>query len=92
MTAVIPSVVIDDTTNMKCLADCFVHATNINTTYYIDDQHRIMTIWAGPVEVDDYDFAENPLKLRSQVVYDFANNKAAYYNATGEYRFISLSE
>lgn len=26
--------------------------SDINTTFYIDDKHRIMITWAGPVEVD----------------------------------------
>ena len=89
--AVIPSVVVDDKSNIKKLAACFVHVTNINTTFYIDDKHRMMITWAGPVEVDDYDFAGNPLGLRSQTVYDFKNGTAAYYNAKGDYRFIDLA-
>lgn len=89
--AVIPSVVVDDKKNLKKLAACFVHVTNINTTFYIDDKHRMMITWAGPVEVDNYDFSNNPLGLRSQIVYDFANGTAAYYNANGEYRFIDLA-
>ena len=50
--AVIPTVTVEDITGLKELADCFVHVLNINTTYYIDDKHRIITIWQGPVEVD----------------------------------------
>lgn len=88
--AVIPSVVVDDKSSLKKLAACFVHVTNINTTFYIDDKHRMMVTWAGPVEADGYDFANNPLGLRSQMVYDFANNAAAYYNAKGEYKLIAL--
>jgi hypothetical protein len=90
MQAVIPSVVVESTSNLKNLADCFVHVTDINTTFYIDDKHRTMITWAGPVEVDNYDFANNPLGLRSQTVYDYANNKAYYYNKTGEWRQIDL--
>ena len=89
--AVIPSITVDDKSNLKDLADCFVHVANINTTFYIDDKHRIMITWAGPVEIDDYDIAGNPNGLRSQWVYDFANNIAAYYNATGEYRTVALT-
>lgn len=88
--AVIPSVTVDSITNLKGLADCFVHVADINTTFYIDDKHREMIVWAGPVEVDDYDYANNPLGLRSQTVYDFANNLAIYYNKTGEYRLIPM--
>lgn len=90
MQAVIPSVTVEDTTGLKGLADCFVHVTSINTTYYIDDKHRIMTIWAGPVEVDNYDYEANPLNLRSQTVYDFENELAIYFNKTGAYRLIPM--
>ena len=50
--AVIASVTVETTDGLNNLADCFVHVTSINTTFYIDDKHRIMTIWAGPVETD----------------------------------------
>ena len=90
MHAVIPSVVVEDVSGLKNLADCFVHVANINTTFYIDDKHRVMVTWAGPVEVDNYDYATNPLGLRSQTAYDFRNNLAIYYNKTGEYRLITL--
>lgn len=90
MVAVIPSVTVESKENLKDLADCFVHVTNINTTFYIDDKHRVMITWAGPVEIDDYDYQNNPLGLRSQMVYDFENNRAIYYNKTGAYRLITL--
>lgn len=92
MVAVIPTVVVETTESLKELADCFVHVANINTTFYIDDKHRMIITWAGPVEVDGYDYENNPLKLRSQVVYDFENNRAIVYNKTGAYRFITLTE
>lgn len=91
-TAVIPAVTVESVSNIKDLADCFVHVSDINTTFYIDDKHRIMTIWAGPVEVSDYDYVNNPLGLRSQAVYDFENNRMVYYNKTGAYRLIALTE
>lgn len=90
--AVIPSVVVEDVTGLKQLADCFVHVISINTTFYIDDKHRTMVTWAGPVEVNDYDYENNPLGLRSQTVYDFKNNRAVYYNKTGKYRLFDLKE
>lgn len=92
MNAVIPSVTVTDISNLRCIADAFVHVTNINTTFYIDDKHRMMITWAGPVEEDDYDYQNNPLNLRSQTVYDFANNRAIYYNRIGEYRITPLLE
>ncbi len=92
MQAVIPSVVVESVSNLKNLADCFVHVTNINTTFYIDDKHRTMVTWAGPVEYNNYDLDTNSLGLRSQFLLDFANNRAAYYNATGEYEVFGLDE
>lgn len=90
MVAVIPTVVIDTVDGMKELADCFVHVSNINTTFYIDDKHRSIITWAGPVEIDGYDYENNPLRLRSQMVYDFENDLAIYFNKTGNYRLIAL--
>lgn len=84
--AVIPSVVVDNISGLKNLADCFVHVTSINTTFYIDDKHRIMTTWAGPVEYDNYDLTANSLGLRSQFLIDFANDRGAYYDKTGKYQ------
>ena len=88
---IFPSVVIETKDGINRLAACFVHVIDINTTFYIDDKHRISTIWAGPVEVNDYDFDANELGLRSQNIYDFKNNKMAYYNAQGEYRLVDLT-
>lgn len=89
--AVIPSVTIEKSESLRGLADCFVHVTETNTTYYIDDKGRMMITWAGPVEVDGYDYENNPRNLRSQMVFDFANNRAIYYNAIGAYRIFPLS-
>ena len=89
--AVIPSVTVENVEGLRGLSDCFVHVTTTNTTYYIDDKGRMMIVWAGPVEVDGYDYSVNPLGLRSQSVYDFANNIEVYYNATGAYRIKSLA-
>lgn len=90
--AVIPSVVISDKSGIKNLADCFVHVTNINTTFYIDEKHRIIVTWAGPVEVEDYDYKNNPSGLRSQFAIDYKADRAIYYNAIGEYRVFPLSK
>lgn len=89
--AVIPSVTVEQTEGMNNLANCFVHVTQNNTTYYIDDKHRVTIIWAGPVEENNYNIALNPRKLRSQVLYDYANNIAVYYNSLGEYRTVDLT-
>ena len=67
--AVIPSITVETIDGITNLANCFVHVTSINTTFYIDDKHRPMIIWAGPVEVDAYDIEANNLGLRSQTCY-----------------------
>lgn len=67
--AVIPSITVETVDGLTNLANCFVHVTGINTTFYIDDKHRPMIIWAGPVEVENYDIVENELGLRSQTCY-----------------------
>lgn len=90
MRAVIPSVVVDSVSNLKNLADCFVHVTSLNTTFYIDDKHRTMITWAGPIEYDNYDLEANSLGLRSQFLLDFANNRGAYYNKTGNYQIFNF--
>lgn len=67
--AVIPSITVETTYGITNLANCFVHVTGINTTFYIDDKHRPMIIWAGPVELENYDIETNELGLRSQTCY-----------------------
>lgn len=74
--AVIPAVTVETTDGITNLANCFVHVTSINTTFYIDDKHRPMIIWAGEVELDTpvvesadefYEIVEeNALGLRAQ--------------------------
>lgn len=89
--AVIPSMTVENTSGMKGLADCFVHVLANNTTYYIDDKGRTTITWAGPVEINGYDYVTNERKLRSQFVFDFENNRGIYYDATGGYRLFSLT-
>lgn len=67
--AVIPSITVETVDGLTNLANCFVHVTGINTTFYIDDKHRPMIIWAGPVEIDAYNIEANELGLRSQTCY-----------------------
>lgn len=50
--AVIPSVTVETVDGITNLANCFVHVTGINTTFYIDDKHRPMIVWAGDVEIE----------------------------------------
>lgn len=91
MQAVIPSVTIESIDGIKNLADCFVHVANTNTTFYIDDKHRMIVTWAGLVSVSGYDFDANPLNLRSQVAYDAGSNKAAIYDAYGNALIFQVS-
>ena len=86
--AIIPVLTIETADGIKNLASCFVHVMQNNTTYYIDDKHRIVTVWSGPVEYDDYDYETNPYNLRSQQVWDFKNNRTIFYNKKGEYRVV----
>lgn len=89
---IIPVLTIETADGLRNVAGCFVHVLQNNTTYYIDDKHRIITVWAGPVEHDNYDYATNPLDLRSQEVWDFENNRVIRYNKTGEYRLSTIAE
>lgn len=50
--AVIPATTVETVDGITNLANCFVHVTSVNTTFYIDDKHRPMIIWAGNVEVE----------------------------------------
>ena len=84
-TCVIPLVTVQTVDGIKNLAACFVHVLSTNTTYYIDECSRAITVWAGPVEYDDYDYEANPLNLRSQEVWDFKNSRIIRYNKTGQY-------
>lgn len=89
--AVIASVTVETLDGIENLADCFVHVTSINTTFYIDDKHRIMTIWQGPVETtvpEDVQTVEQFVEfiksfgLRNQYLYvkvhDDGNNQDLY--------------
>lgn len=89
--AVIASVTVETLDGIGNLADCFVHVTSINTTFYIDDKHRIMTIWQGPVEttlpadvqtVEQFEEFVKSFGLRSQYLYvkthDGDNNQDIY--------------
>lgn len=83
--AVIPAVTTETVDGITNLANCFVHVANINTTFYIDDKHRPMITWAGPVEVGSYDIEENELKLRSQTLFTTINGvfSEVYFDKTG---------
>lgn len=76
--AVIPAVTVDNVDGITNLANCFVHVTSNNTTYYVDDKHRPMIIWAGPVETtlppdidsqEEFDEFIKSFNLHSQELY-----------------------
>lgn len=83
--AVIPAITTETVDNITDLANCFVHVININTTFYVDDKHRPMITWAGPVELDEYDVVANPLRLRSQTLYTYVEGAftEVYFDKTG---------
>lgn len=85
-------ITVQDVRVVKSMANCVVHVQPINTTYYVDSQHQITILFSGPVYVDDYNFVANPLNLRGQTCYDFANDRAIHYNNQGEYRIIKLEK
>lgn len=92
--AVIPSVTVDDISGLKTLRDAFVHVSNINTTFYVDDKGRMMITWAGPVEIPEYDYQENPLNLRGQMLFTTEGSAkvVVYYDKTGNYQIIATSD
>lgn len=83
MQAVIPSVTVESIEGIKNLADCLVHVADINTTFYIDDKHRPIITWAGPIDIPGYDMENNPNNYRDQIVTDTANQMAVIYDKSG---------
>lgn len=77
---------------IKGLSNAFVYVVNINSTFFISSCYEPTLIFAGPVFIDNYSPQGNPLGLRAQTCYDFANNKAYVFNNAGEYRTINLEE
>lgn len=76
--AVIPSITVETVDGITNLANCFVHVSSINTTFYIDDKHRPLIVWAGDVEADlpsdvqtqeQFDDFVRGFKLRNQFLY-----------------------
>ena len=86
-TAVIPSITVENADGSTNLANCFVHVVSNNTTYYVDDRHRVMLVWSGPMEVLGYDVETNPLGLRSQLLFTASTAegpmKMVYYDKQG---------
>lgn len=82
---VLPLIEVDTANGFKNLCACYVRVRSTNTTYYIDERSRAIIVAQGPVEYDDYDYASNPLGLRSQEVWDFKNKRIIRYNKVGSY-------
>lgn len=83
-TAVIPSITVQSVEGITNLANCLVHVEDINTTFYVDDKHRIMITWAGPVDIPGYDMETNPNKYKDQIVTDVENETAVIYDKHGK--------
>ena len=92
MQAVIPSVTVESIEGIKNLADCLVHVSDINTTFYIDDKHRPIITWAGPIDIPGYDMEGNPNNYRDQIVTDVANQIAVIYDKSGKGYLFGLAE
>lgn len=90
--AVIPSITVETVDGITNLANCFVHVSSTNTTYYVDDKHRVMITWGGLVSVKDYDFDANPLNLRNQIAYDETQGVVAIYDNKGDYYIFQLAQ
>ena len=82
--AVIPTMTVETDEGIKKLSNTVVHVVQNNATYYVDDKHRITEICTEPVERNDYDFDNNPEGFRGQIVFDYATNRAAYFNNAGQ--------
>lgn len=81
--ATIPSITVDSIDGITNLANCLVHVNDINTTFYIDDKHRIMITWAGPVDIPGYDMENNPEGFKDQIVTDVQAEIAVIYDKHG---------
>ena len=82
-TAVVPSITVESVEGITNLANCLVHVNDINTTFYVDDKHRVMITWAGPVDIPGYDMENNPNGYRDQIVTDIENETAVIYDKHG---------
>ena len=83
-TAVIPSITVESVEGITNLANCLVHVNDINTTFYVDDKHRVMITWAGPVDIPGYDMGNNPNGYRDQIVTDIEKGIAVIYDRHGK--------
>lgn len=82
-TAVIPSITVQSVEGITNLANCLVHVEDINTTFYVDDKHRVMITWAGPVDIPGYNMVSNPSHYKDQIVTDIEKGIAVIYDKHG---------
>lgn len=82
--AVIPSITVETVDGITNLANCLVHVMENNTTYYVDDKHRILITWAGPVNIPGYDMDGNPNNYKNQIVTDVEVETAVIYDNHGK--------
>ena len=102
---VIPAITAETADGITKLANCFVHVNKNNTTYYVDDKHRPMITWAGPIEIEHYDYVNNPDGFRSQTCFclvevrmTFGGNAEppvivpgeVYFDADGNYHVVGF--
>ena len=94
--AVIPATTVETADGITNLANCFVHVTSINTTFYIDDKHRPMIIWAGNVETEAPKTAQTEeefiafiksFNLKEQFLYVKMYNQDNSTNVIGSFYF-----
>ena len=81
--AVIPSITVETAEGITSLANCLVHVSDINTTFYIDDKHRPLITWAGPVNIPGYDMEHNPEHFKNQIITDTEAQLAVIYDNNG---------
>lgn len=67
----------------------FIYNQEDDSVYYITDDGTPIRFGASPMFIDD--FQPQVRSIPRQTVYDFLNNKAYVYNATGEYRVFDLT-
>ena len=65
--AVIPAVTIETVDGITNYSNAFVHVTSTNTTYYVDDKHTPIIVWAGNIEVNLPSTADTPEEFEAFV-------------------------
>lgn len=65
----IPLVVVDNRDGLSNLSNCLVKVSNTGETFYVDKRHRIARIATDIIEKEVYDFENNPLDLKGQLLF-----------------------